>query len=74
MNNTHARRIALTCIKDAKGLLGSGWNHVSKEIQWGLVCTHILAVCLGQDETVPDANVRRMMIAVEAEARKVIFP
>lgn len=74
MENTRAQKHAKDCLKRAKAMLGDGWAHVSVDVQWGLVSSNILALCLLQDETIPAENVRKTMIAVEAEARKLVFP
>jgi hypothetical protein len=45
---SHAKLIALRELKGAKALLGSGWDHVSDEIRWSLLCAGILSVIIGQ--------------------------
>lgn len=60
-------------MKNAQAVLGIGWDHVSNDIRWGLVCSHIVAMCIAQDESIPAENVRRMLIEVEAAALKLIF-
>lgn len=45
---SQAERIAAREVKRAQSTLGSGWDHVSDEIRWGLVCANILGVIMGQ--------------------------
>lgn len=61
-------------VKKAQAMMGDGWNHVSKDIQWGLVATHILGLILAQDEGNDPRRVLEMAAAVELEARKIIYP
>lgn len=44
----HALQIARRELKRAKDLLGPGWDHVSDEIRWSLLCAGILSVVIGQ--------------------------
>jgi hypothetical protein len=44
----HAKQIALRELKAAKNILGTGWNHVSDDVRWGLLCAGILGVIVGQ--------------------------
>jgi len=65
--------LATRCVKDAKTLLGDGWSHVSKDLQWGLVCANIVALIETQDESIPSDNVRAMHAGVVQCAREMIF-
>lgn len=49
---THQERIAKNCIRQAQAILGAGWDHVSKDIQWGLVSANVLALFDQQDDEV----------------------
>ena len=46
---SRAHKIAKQEIQRSKDLLGSGWNHVSDEIRWGLVAANLLGVIVTQD-------------------------
>lgn len=50
---THVQKeyeaLAKQCVTSAKEALGPGWNHVSQEIRWGLVCANIIALHEAQD-------------------------
>jgi hypothetical protein len=61
MTAQHAtEELVQTCILNARALLGLGWDHVSKDIQWGLVSEQILSLCFGIDgPTLPASTVKR---------------
>jgi hypothetical protein len=44
----HAMEIARRELKRAKEMLGPGWDHVSDEIRWGLLCAGVFSVVIGQ--------------------------
>lgn len=52
MSRTHAREIAKRSINEAKNTMGSGWQHISRELREGLIHSRILYVILGQDENI----------------------
>lgn len=74
MEKTQAQKLANEAIKNAKKVLGDGWKHVSTDIQWGLVAANILSLFTLQDESISAERVVALITAVEAEARKVMFP
>lgn len=71
---THAQQIAERCIKEAKDTLGAGWNHVSVDIQWGLVSARILYVYLGQDEDTDPKAVAQYIQEVTSHASSIVRP
>lgn len=48
MKKSHTQAVVDNEIKKAKNVLGHGWNHVSDEIRWGLVCANLMSVVCGQ--------------------------
>jgi hypothetical protein len=72
MDNTRAQRLAKDCIKKAKAVLGTGWSHVSADLQWGLVASNILSLCLLQDESIDPKRVLELTAAVEQAAREIL--
>lgn len=72
---TKSREVALAekCIEKAQATLGDGWVHVSKDIRWGLVSSHILALCLSQDEGIDPRKVLVLTQAVNDIAYEIIF-
>ena len=46
--DSHEKSIAWKCVQDAKRSMEAGWNHVSDDIRWGLVCANIMSVIAGQ--------------------------
>jgi hypothetical protein len=72
MSKTKAQILAAGCVKNAKEMLGSGWNHVSDDIRWGLVSSQILAIFLGQDETINPVKVRALIEEINAESRSLL--
>jgi hypothetical protein len=51
---THEQDIAWLCVQDAMKVLGTGWNHVSDDVRWGLVASEILSVVVGQSALTDD--------------------
>lgn len=75
---THSQKIAWESVERAKKILGEGWNHVSNEIRWGLVCTNLLSVVAGQsvvdDEDGTDrewANVGKFAVELWRDAAAI---
>lgn len=64
---TPAQQTAARCLKDARAMLGPGWNHVSREIRRALVQERVFRIVLSQDESVAPTTVLRVAHAV-AEA------
>lgn len=71
---THAEQIAARCVKHAKAQLGAGWEHVSRDVRWGLVCAEIVSVMAGQDDSVSDTAFREYFNELRAAASVLIFP
>lgn len=44
--------LARACVKKAREQLGSGWNHVSLALRWGLVAEEIWSGLEAQDESI----------------------
>jgi len=70
---TKNERMAKECVEKAQKLLGAGWNHVSLDVQWGLVAANILALFMAQDEEINGDRVRAYIAGVNDEAYKMVY-
>jgi hypothetical protein len=72
---THNERVARKCVSDARQMLGDGWDHVSKDVRWGLVAANILYVYLGQHHKEdPDGSTRAYIQDLTTIANRIVFP
>lgn len=69
----HYKYLAKTCLKNAEAVMGAGWRHVSREVQWGLVCAEIVSLHGAQDESNNSDRVRAMINEVTALCRAEIW-
>lgn len=70
---TKSEKIAGEMVAKAQKTLGAGWDHVSKDIQWGLVAANILSLMMGQDEEISSDRVRTYITEVNDAAYTIIF-
>ena len=63
--------LARACLKKAHEQLGSGWNHVSLALRWGLVAEEIWSGLEAQDESISAERALRKAKEIRRIAREL---
>lgn len=63
---------AKRCVKEARAMMGSGWDHIGPELRLALVHSKVLAVVTGQCEQVSGEAVRRLANDLTLEVNRLM--